>query len=206
MGVSYATHTLRGTRASEVLHLLRQRGSSPPELHGYVVVLDAASDLDCTRAFEVARDLSDELTCCALKVLVHHDDVARYELWDAGGRRDSYSSLPDLPEGTLPPEGGNPPELIRLLGSAGSDPDTIERVLRAGRGINGQYLYEHERQAALAAALGLPEHATGFGYRCLARSIAEGQPLSEHFTSTGVAYHDCWLESSSVVLRRRPRK
>jgi hypothetical protein len=67
--------------------------------------------------------------------------------------------------------------------------DSVERILRVEYD-NGGFLFEEERHRALAAALGLPEYSAGFGYRYLARSISEGEPLSTGFVSNGVLYEE----------------
>jgi hypothetical protein len=77
------------------------------------------------------------------------------------------------------------------MGREGCDVASVERILRAEFGSGpGKYLFEHRRHQALAAALGLPEYAAGFGYRYLAKSISAGQPLSTEFESTRIPYQD----------------
>src|SRR5579871_5209470 len=149
MGSSYTTHTLRGPSGPDVLEFLRRRGSAAlvsSGSDGYVVVLDAESDWQGPSVFELARDLSGQFGCPLLAVLVHDDDVTYYELWDAGNRRDTYSSMPDFPNPTpnMLPEGGDSAELVRLMGRKGSDPHVIERILRTPHGLktSDKYLFE----------------------------------------------------------------
>jgi hypothetical protein len=98
-------------------------------------VLDAESDWQAPGVFELTRDLSNQFACPVLSVVVHDDDLTYYELWNIGERRDSYSSMPGWPEGRGPPEGGNPAELVELMGSHGCDVASVERILRAEHGI-----------------------------------------------------------------------
>jgi len=173
-------------------------------LHDYTVVLDADSDWGGPSVSELAQDLSAQFACPVLSVAVHDDDVTYYELWNAGEHRDTYDSTPSFsdPEKRGPPEGGNATELVRLIGREACDEAVVERILRAAHGMGGPntYLFEHERHAALIAALGLPDNAAGFGYRYLAASISDGRPLSTEFESTGVPYQEPKFEPLNIVV------
>jgi biopolymer transport protein ExbD len=211
LGTSYTTHTLLGPSGPEVLEFLRGRGHAAFVSSGsdsYVIVLDAASDWQGPWALDLARDLSGEFICPVLAVLVHDDDVTYYELWSGGDRRDAYNSMPGFagPSPNCLPEGGDAAELVRLMGRKGSDPGAVERVLRAAHGTNtpSEYLFERERHAALASALGFPRYAAGFGYRYLSRSISAGRPLSHDFNATGVSYHEPQFEISSIFPASEP--
>jgi hypothetical protein len=155
--------------------------------HDCTVVLDADAEFPVSLS-ELAHDLSSEFVCPVLVVVVSHSDVLSYELWHAGELRDRYCSMPHYPESGSP-EGGNAADLARVMGGDGCDLAAVERILRVEY-ANGAFLFEEERHRALAAALGLPEYAAGFGYRYLARSISAGEPLSTGFVSTGVPYEE----------------
>jgi len=172
MGSFYTNITLRTTDSPGVVDALRtgKRTAlvSQPQ-NGCVVVYDKETeDQDVEVLNRLASSLSTKLSCPALAVLVHDDDVLIYTLHENGELVDEYNSAPEyFASGEFgPSEGGDAERLARAFG--GGDVAKAEAVLRAERAGDRDegYVFESERHYALTEALGIPMLAvsTGFNY------------------------------------------
>jgi hypothetical protein len=163
MGSFYVNITLRGPDQGQVVAVLARLARTAavsPTVDGFTVIYDQACDTQETGIIsQLADSLSTTLSCPALAVLNHDDDILWYQLYESGQLADEYDSCPDYFGGDDPPagpRGGDANKLCELR--AGADAGAVEEILR------GDYLFEIERHEDLAEALGLPEFAVGLGY------------------------------------------
>ncbi|MBN2799900.1 MAG: hypothetical protein JXX28_12210 [Deltaproteobacteria bacterium] len=169
MGSFYTNITLRGPTRPEVLRAVEgRRAYLSPTREKQTVVYDAVcEEQDPAELEALARRLSLELSCTALAVLNHDDDVLMCWLYQDGVQVDVYNSAPDALEGgEAPPFGGDPEALTEAFAG---DPDAVERVLRSR---DERFLFALARHRELARALRLPECSIGFGYGYAARGEA----------------------------------
>jgi len=167
MGNFYVNHTVCGQDLPAVIHYLAEKEAyvSKPK-NGCLVIFDKASEPGIPPVIEaLGTELSRPAGARVLSVVIADDDVMYYWLFRDGKLADTYDSNPDygeVVETPRPPEGGDAKELSSAFGF--SDPQAVERVLRA-HGDAG-YTFQFERHKALAAVLGLPQEAiaTGFSY------------------------------------------
>lgn len=111
----------------------------------------------------LAAQITHELSCHALAILVHDDDVFVYFLFRNGELMDSYNSCPSYFEfgstkNATAPEGGKAELLVEAFGKG--DPNKLQLILRKPQGRQG-YVFETKRHADLAKALSLPQFAVG---------------------------------------------
>jgi hypothetical protein len=174
MGLFYSNFTLYGPAHQQVVDAvrrLRRVAYVSPTVNGFTTVYDRASEhQDFDVIEEVGRQLSLDLECPVMAIILHDDDVLYYWLFRYGDVRDEYDSSPayfDPDSEPLPPEGGDCDELCEAFGvpSAAARVEVIlrEDLLEEGAILPG----EMERHRALAEALGMPDHAIGVGYNAI---------------------------------------
>ena len=170
MGSFYTNITLRTTNQSRVVDVLHAAGRTAfisQAQGGCVVVYDSdteGQDIDDLK--ELGDFLSQKLSCAALAVLLHDDDLLLYSLHENGRVVDEYASG-SIDDVSVGPEGGDAARLCRAFGATQTvDVETILRTDRAG-GSSGGYVFETERHEDLVNALGLPLLAIATGYNYL---------------------------------------
>jgi uncharacterized protein (TIGR03083 family) len=178
MGNFYVNITIRGPGQREIVKVLagqRRTAAVSPTVDGFTVIYDEECDFqDPHRIGELASNLTRILSCPALAILNHDDDVLWYQLYHNGDLVDEYSSCPvclDAVE-TPGPADGDAEELCELMG--GVDVRAVESILRKGSDQDGAYLFELDRHQDLAAAIGLPAFAVGLGYNTLLQDAPFG--------------------------------
>lgn len=176
MGSFYTNITLRGPEPEPVAAALAELGRTAivtPAVNGYVTVFDETCESQDVRLLDVlAGDLSRRLACAALAALNHDDDVLVYRLYDRGALVDHYESAPGWDTGEdVPPEGGQPAVLCRVLGVDG-DQVELEAILRASDDWEDGYLTASDRHADLVETLGIPLYVAGLGYTYVTRGEA----------------------------------
>lgn len=188
MGSFYVNITLRGPNQREVVKaLMGRRAFVGPPVNGCVVV----SDQQCDRQEEdkiasLTSSLSRTFQCPALAVLIHDDDILKYQLFQGGNRLDVYDSSPGYfaPDGEFPPpEGGNAQLLCAVFGV--DRVDEVEQILRSDCQVDDRYAFETHRHADLVDALALPSYAVGYGY-----SYLKGGNLPEGLSTEELARTD----------------
>ena len=165
MGAFYGNITLKGPSQVRVAQAMRgRRAVVGPDIGHYTVAFDSVCDDQDTEAIQALTSrLSGELSCSALAVIIHDDDVFGYFLYHNGELADWYNSCPSYfdfgstkePSG---PAGGNAERLCATF-VAGSQQE-VESILHRERGRGG-YVFETERHRDLVRALSLPELAVG---------------------------------------------
>ena len=147
-----------------------------------VTVVFAAADEEAHLFGEgaTARHLAAALDCRALEVSVYDDDILQYRLFTGDDETavgvvatEVALEMAEAAGGSLPE-----PDATALVGGLGhGDAEAVSHLLRAGT----EFLFESERHAALAEALGLPMFAAGWGYNTLLadRLGFSGGPLTE---------------------------
>jgi hypothetical protein len=165
MGGFYGNITLYGPGQQAVAEALRgRRAIVAPQVGNHTIVFDSVCDEQDTDAMQALTSrLSREFHCPALALVVHDDDVMIYDLFDDGALIDSYSSNPSYFHfnSTLPPAaptGGIAGQLCRAFDA--NDPRQVEAILRTPP-LDGEYVFETERHAALALSLSIPAFAVG---------------------------------------------
>ena len=164
MGNFYVNYTVPGVDAGAVAAALAGRTAMVVgPVDGCTIILDQQSDeQDQAVVQALGSSISAALNSPTLAVLNHDDDVLMYFLFERGEVVDSYNSTPgyftDAEDDPLP-EGGDAHKLCTAFG--GSDPDEVERVLRA---TSDDYLFAVKRHEALFRALHLPQIAVGLGF------------------------------------------
>lgn len=150
---------------AEVLTAMGRHAALSPTHEGRTVVYDALSDeQNPAELARLAGQISVRLLCPAWAVMNHDDDVLWYQLWDHGALVDEYDSCPDYFEpdgGDAEPRGGDGQKLGPALGSPAAA-SRINEILRSD-----DYVFEAERHADLAEALGLPSDLLCCGYLAL---------------------------------------
>src|SRR5829696_2066225 len=123
MGAFYGNITLKGPSQEDVAKVLRgRRAMVTPKLGDYTVAFDSVCDEQNVDGIQaLSSQLSRELHCPALAVIVHDDDVLGYFLYREGELADSYNSSPsyfDFGSTAEPaePEGGSPEQLCEAFG------------------------------------------------------------------------------------------
>jgi hypothetical protein len=188
MGSFYTNITLRTTNQSRVLDVLSSAGRtafiSQPQ-SGCIVVYDSdTEDQDVDALRDLGDSLSAKLSCAALAVLVHDDDLLLYSLHEGGKVVDEYASA-SLDETGDAPEGGDATRLCRAFGATGTaHVETILRTDRAG-GSGGGYVFETERHEDLVNALGLSPLAVATGFNYLEQGELPEGATPGSFVSTG---------------------
>ena len=161
MGNSYTNCTVVTTDQATVLAKLRKwkRQAYIAAAAAGIVIFDKDEDV------ELGRPLSKALSCPALVVLDHDDDVLYYWLYENGKLTDDYCSNPDFDEDYPAEQGpGDPAKLCRAFGN----PKAERKVKTALRSQRSGYVFAVHRHLALVKALGLPECAVAMGYRYIA--------------------------------------
>jgi uncharacterized protein (TIGR03083 family) len=178
MGNFYVNITVRGPGQSEIEKALvnqRRTAAVSPTVDDFTVIYDEECDSqDPRRIRELTSHLSRTLTCPALAVLNHDDDILWYLLYQNGDLVDEYNSCPDcLDAAEAPgPTGGDADKLCALMGAA--DVGAVESILRTASDEEGGYLFELDRHQDLAEAVGLPAFAVGLGYNTLLQEAPFG--------------------------------
>lgn len=163
MSQYYANITLNGPSAGEAAAKLKERGDSAyvsPASKGAVVVFH--SDLGAQET--LAAELSAQLHCPALLVMVFGQSILLYHLYKDGRQIDAYVSSPH--------EGleldGKAPEGDAALLCATFDADRAEqrvrRILATQATPERPYAYAANRHGDLVQALRLPTFAVGAGF------------------------------------------
>ncbi len=173
MGNFYANYTIKGASQKAVADAFAGRNAViAPEALGCVVVYDEASDMMNSVDEELGTRLSGDLSCGVLGMSNHDDDVLVCQLFQNGEKADGYNSDPDYfdmgAEAPAGPSGGRAEILCRAFGS-----DSVARVAEILDGA--QYVFAFERHQDLVKALGISDHAVGFGHRFIsAGELPEG--------------------------------
>lgn len=176
MGNFYANVTLLGADADRVAEQLeaKQRRAYISSRNEAVVVFDEAGDNQDGSHVELASALSAALSCPAIAVMNHDDDILFVHAFDAGRPLGEYNSDPEYfddiderddgrPAGSSPALDGA--ALAQLVGR----PDAAQHVDDL---LRGDRVFEVDRHHALVAALGLPAGAVGVGFRSIAQGDA----------------------------------
>jgi hypothetical protein len=165
MGAFYGNITLNGPSQVRVAQAMRgRRAVVSPNIGHYTVAFDSVCDDQDTEGIQALTSrLSGELSCPALAVIIHDDDVLAYFLYHNGKLTDWYNSCPsyfDFGSSKEPsgPAGGNAERLCAAFG--GRSEREVESILRRQQGKGG-YVFETERHRDLVRALLLPELAVG---------------------------------------------
>src|SRR5579859_2300594 len=169
MGASYVNYTLRGPTPQSVAQALAGRSAIVTKMeNNCVVVVDEQSDeQDQELIAEFGKLLSDRFNCPVLAVLNHDDGILWYQLYVNGDLADEYDSSPgyfdfeESPDGDVP-SGGNAQVLCRAFAS--NAVEDVSRILRNSMDGTDGYIFENERHADLAAALGLPQFSVAAGF------------------------------------------
>ena len=170
MGSFYTSITLRGPSQDRVIAALNERNRVAyvsPTLDGITLVCDKQSeDQDSHILKELTGALSRRLTCVALAVLNHDDDILMCWLYDKGILLDEYDSTPGYFEGDEDdPSGGDAAAFCRVFGAPDSV-DDVDEILRSPQGDDADgYLFALDRHMDLMDALSLPQFIAGTGYR-----------------------------------------
>lgn len=164
--------TLRGPDQAGAAGAAQALGLSAfvsPAFSALTVICERESDTqDPAIWHRVAKDLSLKLTCPALAVLNHDDDILMYALYRSGELMDEYNSYPgyweETDEGSVP-VGGDARKLCDLFGMSG-DVEKVGHVLRSSNEDDGEFVFAMDRHAALAEALHWRDvpFQQGFGY------------------------------------------
>jgi hypothetical protein len=167
MGSTYANVTVVDTTVADVVHAL-----GPAEAlvaggdDGTVVVFAAADEHDGFSAGITARLLSTALGRPALEVAVFDDDLLQYQLFVDGEVVDE-AAVPEEVAAEMVDDGGG--EVVPV-----GSPDRL--VAAVGRGsvvgvadvlATSDLVFVSELHERLAAALGLPTWAAGWGFHYL---------------------------------------
>ena len=186
MGTSLSNITLRGVKAPRVAGRLRDRKRSAAvsaEVHGCTIVCDRECDeQDPEVLAKLGAELSKDLRCVALAVMVHDSDVLILMLFEHGRLLMDYNSAPAYFENVdpQPPSGADGAALCRAFGSSRvmevqtlltrwSDPDDEG----GGDSDADELVFEEMRLAGLAALLGIPEVVAQVSYSFLQEGGAE---------------------------------
>jgi hypothetical protein len=171
MGSFYTNITLRGPDQARVLEALHDRRCYVAETeNSCTVVFDEANDQqNIQEMVEFSQTLSSKFDCVALALLVHDDDILVYFLFGNGELIDQYDSSPAYFDQSASlennaPAGGDAAKLAKAFDVA--DVQKLESILRQPS-KNG-YVFEFERHADLAEALGIPKSAVGMGFDYIA--------------------------------------
>jgi len=176
VGSFYANVTVRGPVVDQVIAAVQELGYRAfvdTTVKGLTVICEEQSDTqDKSVWLRVASRLSEKLSCDALAVMNHDDDVLLYALYRSGRLADEYNSCPaywneaDQNE----PAGGNPSTLCQSFGMPG-DPTEVDRVLHTVATCeeddsDDEFVFAGERHTALVSALDWPEvpYQQGFDY------------------------------------------
>ncbi len=157
MGNFYTNISLKTANNVEVTNYLNEEdidafvASAQKE---FVCVFPAA---DAT-LFDVAAELSRELSCSAFAVMNHDDDVLMYQLFESGKMVDEYNSCPGYFSGDEEERTGGDAE--KLCEAFGRD-DVRNQIADI---LTRDYTFELERHHALVALLGLPRCTVGSGF------------------------------------------
>ena len=173
MGNFYANYTIRGASRQAVADAFAGRVALiTPEDQQCIVVYDEASDMMNSVIEKLGAKLAGDLSCIVLGVSNHDDDILIYQLFQDGEKTDEYNSCPDYfddgAEAPAGPSGGQAEILCRACAS-----DAISDVAEILGGA--QYVFALERHQDLVKALGISDHAVGFGHRYVsAGELPEG--------------------------------
>ena len=187
MGSFYTNITLcepSGEAVEAAVRGLSRRAVVTPTVEGQIVVFDAASESQDGGLYELAAALSLDLACVALAVTNHDDSVLYFRVFDCGELIDSYDSCPSYFQDIdpLPPTGGNAGLLCSLFGRSG-DVGRVDEILRFDALADeaaDRYVFESERHADLADALGLSRYAVGVGFEAImAGDLPKGLSLAD---------------------------
>lgn len=186
MGGFYSNITLKRPEQATVAKALHGRKATvTPKTDGCTVVFDSVCDKQDTDAMgALASNLSRDLHCPALAILIHDDDVFWYCLYLNGQLEDEYNSCPgyfDFGSSEEPsgPSGGNAQKLCEAFGA--ENLQEVESILREpGATPGGRYVFETQRHTDLVNALGLPTFAIGKAYASFERGeYPEGLSASQ---------------------------
>jgi hypothetical protein len=171
MGNFYSSIVTKGPLAQAVANAVHDRTAFVvPGEDGCALVCDEHVESDGPEAArELALSLSRSLSCAALAITNHDDDVLLLDLCVDGELVDSYNSAPsffDPDAEPAAPEGGNAADLCQAFNSA--NVASVEEILRKSSYSEDGYVFAVERHAALAGQLGLPSFFAGTGFAYLA--------------------------------------
>ena len=187
MGRSYTNITLKGPERDAIevaLVNMKRQAVVTPTCDSLTVVFDAASEDQDGYVYDLASNLSRDLSCIALAVTNHDDSVLYFKVYDRGELIDTYNSCPSYFEDVepLPPSGGNAELLCSLFARPGNATN-VEEILcfdALADDADDRYVFESERHIDLIDALGLSRHAAGLGFEAvMAGELPEGLNLSD---------------------------
>ncbi|MFC1834666.1 hypothetical protein ACFL2Q_08025 [Thermodesulfobacteriota bacterium] len=165
MGSFYTNITVKGPGQQQLLDYLNGAGRksyvSPPSGDLSVVYDEESEEQDIHILAELASDLSKSLSCKALTLMNHDDDILWYQMYDSGTLVDEYDSNPayfsETPKSNGGPSGGDAKVLCAALGKE-SVREKVNSILRKA------FVFAIDRHHELASVLELPYCAVGIGY------------------------------------------
>jgi hypothetical protein len=183
MGSFYANITLRGPEQAEIVQALAHQKRTAfvsPTVDGFTVVGDQDCDSQDDHIIgSLVSYLSETLSCAALAILNHDDDLLWYQLYEKGRLVDKYDSCPGCLDPRKPrrPVGGNARKLCPLM--AKLEREDLERVVTTIL-QRDDYIFALERHEDLVATLGLPDISVGLAYdRLFEEAEEQGIDLAE---------------------------
>lgn len=170
MGYFYSNIVTKGPTVARVAEALQgNTGFIVPGENGCVLVCDENIEMDGHEsARDLAMSLSRSLSCAALAVTNHDDDILLLDLCIRGELVDSYNSTPSFFDDVEPsdPNGGNASALCAAFNSANAI--SVESILRKSSSSEDCYVFAVDRHRDLAHELGLPSFFVGTGFAYLA--------------------------------------
>jgi hypothetical protein len=185
VGNFYTNVTLRGPGAEQIVAAIGQLGYRAfvaNTINGLTVVCEQQSDTQNKGIWRnVASRLSKALSCDALAVMNHDDDILLYALYRKGRLVDQYNSCPAYwnEADQAGPVGGDQNMLCEIFGMPGNRAE-LDRVLHTApsweEGDNDdEFVFAVERHAALVRSLDWPgiPYQQGFDYLTKERSDSQ---------------------------------
>lgn len=144
-----------------ILERLKRTAYLSPVEGDYVYVYDVKSNQNDRELKKLLAKITKELSCTALGVINHDDDILLYVLYQSGRLLDEYNSTPGYFKGKMKdPLGGNASVLASAFGVEVKAAE-IEAILRRPQGQGDGYLFAVDRHQELCGVLGLSaEYAT----------------------------------------------
>ena len=169
MGSFYTNITLKGQTQQQAVEAMAGRVAFvSPTVRDATVIFDQECEEQLTAALAaLAAQLSTTLSCPALAVMNHDDDVLWLQLFEGGSSPGGeYVSAPGYFTGTSSPPAGSDPGALATAFGVPQAADEVERILQQGTGESG-YVFALEQHSDLLKALGLPSFASEVGFTYL---------------------------------------
>ncbi len=151
---------------------LKRQAFVSPVINGYVTVYDAqCEEQNPNDLKDLTIKIAGHFKIPAIAFINHDDDVLLYGLQLGEQVVDVYNSSPGYFSGEIvPPKGGGPEHLRRVLGVP-VDSQKVDNILKS----EDEYVFAFERHKALVDLLGLPIVCVGTGYTYISEGeIPEG--------------------------------